>query len=61
MSSSNNAVLNALVCALRVLRMDALISRMQEHRSMSLQAVIAMDGEYAENAGAIFSHLRLNF
>ena len=54
-------MLNALVCALRVLRMDALISRMQEHRSMSLQAVIAMDGEYAENAGAIFSHLRLNF
>jgi hypothetical protein len=28
---------------------------------VSLQAVIAMDGVYAENAGAIFSHLRLNF
>jgi len=45
MLSSNNTVLEVLVCALWV----------------SLQAVFAKDGEYSENAGAIFSHLRLNF
>ncbi|HBS26092.1 MAG TPA: hypothetical protein DD827_03005 [Gammaproteobacteria bacterium] len=49
MSSSNNAVLDALVYALRVLRMDALISRMQEHWSVSLQVVIC---------GLIFNHQR---
>jgi hypothetical protein len=45
MSSSENAELEVLVCALRV----------------GLQAVFAKDGEYSENAGAISGHLRPYF